>query len=120
MAPKLDQQVTIRNPGPATGQTDPVTGLPMPAVPVDVVEPARLSQKPVIDVSSAAEFRGQQSTVLSNWTILVAPGSALTSESTVIDELGQQFQVVGAVARRPQHRPTFLAAAARLISDMQT
>jgi hypothetical protein len=38
----------------------------------------------------------------------------------VIDELGQVFQVVGAVARRPQHRPEFLAAAARLISDMQT
>jgi hypothetical protein len=99
---------------------DQVTGLPKLAAPVDVVEPARLSQKPVIDVSAAAEFRGQQSTVLSNWTILVGPGSALTSESIVIDELGQQFQVVGAVARRPQHRPQFLAAAARLISDMQT
>jgi len=88
--------------------------------PVDVVEPARLSQKPVIDVSAASEFRGQQSTVLSNWTVLVGPRSALTSESTVIDELGQEFQVVGAVARRPQHQPQFLAAAARLISDMQT
>lgn len=120
MVPKLDQRVTIRNPGPATGQPDPVTGQPKKAPPVDVVELARLSQKPVIDVSSAAEFRGQQDTVLSNWTILVGPGSALTSESVVIDELGQQFQVVGAVARRPQHRPQFLAAAARLISDMQT
>lgn len=97
-----------------------MTGLPIPPEPVDVVEPARLSQKPVIDVSSASEFRGQQSTVLSNWTILVGPGSALTSESTVIDELGQEFAIVGAVARRPQHRPQFLAAAARLISDLQT
>lgn len=97
-----------------------MTGLPKPAAPVEVVEPARLSQKPVIDVSSASEFRGQQSTVLSNWTILVGPSSALTSESTVVDELGQQFQIVGAVARRPQHHPEFLAAAARLISDMQT
>ncbi len=120
MAPKLDQQVTIRNPGPPTGETDPKTGLPTPPAPVDVVEPARLSQKPVVDVSSASEFRGQQSTVLSNWTILVGPGSALTSDSVVIDELGQQFQIIGAVARRPQHRPEFLAAAARLISDMQT
>jgi hypothetical protein len=120
VAPKLDQQVTIRNPGPATGDPDPVTGLPKPAAPVEVVEPARLSQKPVIDVSSASEFCGQQSTVLSNWKILVGPSSVLTSESTVVDELGQQFQVVGAVARRPQHHPEFLAAAARLISDMQT
>lgn len=97
-----------------------MTGQPKPGQPLDVVEAARLSQKPVIDVSSASEFRGQQSTVLSNWTILVGPNSALTSESTVIDEGGQQFEIVGAVARRPQHRPEFLAAAARLISDMQT
>jgi hypothetical protein len=120
VAPRLDQRVTIRNPGPVTGEMDPVTGKPKRAAPVDVGEAARLSQKPVIDVSSAAEFRGQQDTVLSNWTILVGPGSALTSESTVIDELGQTFEIVGAVARRPQHRPEFLAAAARLISDMQT
>lgn len=87
---------------------------------MDVVEPARLSQKPVVDVSAATEFRGQQSTVLSNWTILVGPSSKLTSESVVTDELGQRFEIVGAVARRPQHRPEFLAAAARLISDMQS
>lgn len=120
MAPTLDQQVTIRNPGTPTGTPDPVTGQPKAAPPVDVVEPARLSQKPVIDVSAATEFRGQQDTVISNWTILVGPRSALTSESVVIDELGQRFEIVGAVARRPQHRPEFLAAAARLISDMQT
>lgn len=97
-----------------------MTGLPIPAAPVEAVEPARLSQKPVIDISSASEFRGQQSTVLSNWTILVSPDSVLTSESTVFDETGQQFEIVGKVARRPHHRPEFLAAAARLISDMQT
>lgn len=97
-----------------------MTGLPVPVAPVDAVEPARLSQKPVIDVSAATEIRGQQSTVLSNWTILVRPDSVLRADSVVIDELGQHFEVAGAVARRPQHRPEFLAAAVRLISDMQT
>lgn len=85
-----------------------------------MVEWVRLSQKPVTVIGSAAEFRGQQSTVLSNWTILAGRVTALRSDSEVIDESGRTFQVVGAVAGRPDHRPEFHAAAARLISDMQT
>jgi hypothetical protein len=37
----------------------------------------------------------------------------------VLDEQGRRFSIEGDVADRPNHRPQFRAAAARLISDMQ-
>lgn len=71
------------------------------------------------NVGSQVELLANQTTVISLWTILVDRSTPLSPNSVVTDELGQKFRIEGAVALRPKHRPTFKAAAARLISDMQ-
>lgn len=81
--------------------------------------PARISQSPVANVGSQIELLASQSTVISLWTVLVGRETELSANSTVVDEQGRTFRIEGAVADRPAHRPTFRAAAARLISDMQ-
>lgn len=96
-----------------------MTGVDRPPDPVDTVSPARLSQKSVADLGSQTEIAGQQTTVVSAWTVLVPPDKPLTSATIVIDESGAQYAIEGDVARRPNHRPVFLAASARLVSDMQ-
>lgn len=118
MRPKMPQRVTITTPPDPT--VNPATGLP-PTVPPHVATnvPARLSQKPIADVGSQVELLGSQNTTISLWTVLVPAGTVLTSRSTVVDESGREFQIVGNPADRPNHRPQFRAAAARLISDMQ-
>lgn len=116
--PNLPEKVWIRN--PESSVEDPQTGNPRPTVPTPEPTPARLSQKPVVDVSSGDELRASQSTDVSQWTILVPRGTALTAASVITDEDGRVFQVSGAVADRPKHRPQFRTASLRLISDMQT
>lgn len=81
--------------------------------------PARLSQSPVANLGSQIELLSNRQTVISMWTVLVDRSTPLSPDSVVIDEQGRKFRVEGAVADRPAHRPTFKAAAARLISDMQ-
>lgn len=118
MRPKLDQRVRIETPGPLA--PDPVTGNERPGPTVVQHEvPARLSQNPVANISQQAELIVNQNTTISVWTVLVGRETVLTSSSVVIDEQGRKFRIEGAVADRPAHRPTFKAAAARLISDMQ-
>lgn len=71
-------------------------------------------------MSQQAELLAGQNTVISFWTVLTGPRSGLASNSEVIDEdTGRKFVIAGQVARRPDRHPQFLAAAARLISDMQ-
>lgn len=118
MRPQMPQRVTITTPLPPT--LDPATGLetfPPPHLASGV--PARLSQAPVANVGGQTELLANQNTTISLWTILVPAGTVLTELSTVVDEAGKTFQVVGNVADRPHYRPQFRAAAARLISDMQ-
>lgn len=99
---------------------DPVSGNERPGSPTILHEvPARLSQAPVANVGGQVELLANQNTVISMWTVLVGRDTPLTSDSIVIDEQGQKYRIEGAVALRPKHRPTFRAAAARLISDMQ-
>jgi hypothetical protein len=99
---------------------DPVSGNERPGPPTLQYEvPARLSQSPVANVGSQVELLASQKTTISMWTVLVDRSTPLFSDSIVTDELGQKFRIEGAVALRPKHRPTFKAAAARLISDMQ-
>ena len=118
MRPNLPQRVTISTPGPPT--QDPVSGNERPGAPVVQHEvPARISQSPVANVGSQVELLASQTTVISMWTVLVGRDTPLSSNSTVTDEQGRVFRIEGAVADRPAHRPTFRAAAARLISDMQ-
>lgn len=71
------------------------------------------------NVGSQLELLAGQNTVISMWTILVDRSTPLSSSSIVTDSQGRKFRIEGAVADRPAHRPTFRAAAARLISDMQ-
>lgn len=61
-----------------------------------------------------------QDTTISMWTVQVRPHATFTSKTTFVDDAtGRRFVVVGEVANRPDQRPTFRVAAARLISDMQ-
>lgn len=71
------------------------------------------------NVGSQVELLVGQNTVISMWTILVDRSTCLSSNSIVTDAQGRKFRIEGAVADRPSHRPSFKAAAARLISDMQ-
>lgn len=99
---------------------DPVTGNERPGPVVRQFNvPARLSQSPVANLGSQIELLANAQTVVSVWTVLVGKSATLTSDSVVIDGQGRKFRIEGAVADRPAHRPTFKAAAARLISDMQ-
>jgi hypothetical protein len=99
---------------------DPVTGNERPGAVVRQFNvPARLSQSPVANLGSQIELLANSQTVVSMWTVLVGRSASLTSDSVVIDGQGRKFRIEGAVADRPAYRPTFKAAAARLISDMQ-
>lgn len=72
------------------------------------------------NVGSQVELATTQRTVISFWIVQVEPTTLLTSQSVVTDEAsGRKYKIQGEVARRPDDRPVFQAAAARLISDMQ-
>jgi hypothetical protein len=115
--PRFPQTVEITTPGSST--ENPVTGNQIPGSPTVQTVRARISQAPVANVGSQVELLAQQNTVISLWTVIVPAGTDLTSSSIVVDEDGRKFQITGDVADRPNHRPVFRAAAARLISDMQ-
>ena len=118
MRPRFPQTLEISTPGPST--VDPVTGNEVPGAPIVETGPGRISQSPVANVGSQIELLAQQDTVISIWSVLVPPWRTMTSRSTVTDvETGRKFAIAGDVAGRPDHKPIFLAAAARLISDMQ-
>ena len=119
MPPPMPFRLTVRTPGPPT--QDPVSGNERPGVIVPVTGvPAWLSQKSTADTSTSEELRAAQDTDISIWTVLVPLGTDLTSKSEFTDEgSGSVYKIEGRVAKRPDHRPQFLAASARLISDMQ-
>ncbi|MFD8496337.1 hypothetical protein [Amycolatopsis sp. NPDC059657] len=72
------------------------------------------------DHGSQVELGGTQDTTISYWTILVRPGTPLREDSTVVDASGRTFEVQGKPARRPERATKYVAALARLISDMQS
>lgn len=117
MPPPMPHRVTIVNPGALV--VDPVTRNQRPGPPVETQTQAWLAQKSTADVGSQIELGSQQNTTISLWTFLVPLGTVLTSASTVVDQAGRKFVVIGAVADRPDHRPQWRAAVLRLISDMQ-
>lgn len=81
--------------------------------------PAWLSQNSVVENSAQVELTAQQTTTVSAWTLLCPLSVTLTSASTVTDEQGREFAVIGEPATRPDHRPQWRAAALRLVSDLQ-
>lgn len=113
---KMRQQVVLRNPGPL--MTDPVTGNERPGPPTSTTTRAYLAQVPVGNVGAQIDLRAEQDTVVSLWTLLVPPDAPLTRRTTVISG-SEEWRVVGEVANRPMHRPQFLAAALRKVSDLQ-
>lgn len=117
--PHLPDRATITTPGPPV--EDPVSGNVRPGPPItETKRPARFSQASVANSSQQRELLAAQDTLISEWTILVGAGTLLTSKSTVVNEAtGDRFVITGRVARRPEKHPKFLAASARLISDMQ-
>lgn len=117
MRPKFPQTVEITTPGSAT--VDPVTGLETSTPATVVTSPARISQAPVANLASQVELLAEQNTVISMWTVIVPAGTTMTATSTVADDRGRTFAITGEPADRPNHKPLFRAAAARLISDMQ-
>lgn len=80
---------------------------------------AWLSQRQISHVGAQIELLAEQNTSISLWTILVPAGTVLTPASTVVDQGGFKYEVVGQPVDRPDHRPIFRAAALRRISDMQ-
>lgn len=121
MPPRLSQRVKITNPG--TGTVDPLSGNVRPGPPVTRRVSAYLSQRPVENLSSAIEINGDQTTVVSLWTLLVAPHTDLRPESVIEDADGNLYEVEGDPAeRRPaigSRRVVYLAAALRRVSDLQ-
>lgn len=118
MRPRLPQLMTFTTPGPST--VDPVSGNLVPGPPTVETGRVRISQAAVANVGSQFELMAGQHTVISMWTVLIeVPGPVVTSETVGVDDRGRKFAMTGDVADRPNHKPVFRAAAARLISDMQ-
>lgn len=124
--PKFPHRVVIKTPGPP--RIDPVTGNELPGTPTTVGTSAYLAQRPVAEVSGSSELAAQQDTTLSDYTILVPPGTVLTSKSVVtdvdgvLDDPGLTYQVSGRPAQRTsllRHRVVYRAATLKLISDLQ-
>lgn len=119
MPPPMPHRLTVTTPGTPT--VDPVSGNERPGAPlVETGVKAWLSQKSTADVGSTTELRSVQDTDISTWTVIVPLDTTLTAKSTFTDDAtGIEYRISSRVAKRPEHRPQFLAATARLISDMQ-
>jgi hypothetical protein len=111
--------VTVSNPGPST--TDPDTGNPVDGVASSVTTHAYLSRLPVAQLSGQVELLAEQNTTISPYTLIVPASVHLTPVSTVVDEDGHRYQVIGDPADRRGlgRRVLFRAAALRRVSDLQ-
>lgn len=98
---------------------DPATGLQSRPTATVTATRAWLSQASTLLLGNEMEMNAGQNTVVSPWHLLCPLSVPLTSASTVTDETGRRYTVVGEVAARPDHRPRWWAAALHAISDMQ-
>jgi hypothetical protein len=115
----LPHLVTISTPAEGAA-VDPSTGNRKTLPPTLVANvPARIQQRVISHIGLQIELTAEQNTVVSVWSIYVGRDTVLTPASTVTDAQGRTFAIQGNVAERPDHRPQFRVAAARLISDMQ-
>lgn len=80
---------------------------------------AWLSQATTIRLGNELELIAEQTSTISLWRFLCPLTVPISSASTVTDENGRIFEVVGEVASRPALRPRWWAASLHLISDMQ-
>ncbi|MCA1185709.1 hypothetical protein LCD36_04485 [Saccharopolyspora sp. 6T] len=116
--PRMRQRVVVVTPGGVV--VDPVTGNPRPGPPTSTLAKAYLEQR---NLYAQQEYQANQTSVSSDFIVLLPAGTDITSESEVIDEGGTRFAVVGqpAVRRARIHggKPRYVAAWLRLVSDMQ-
>jgi hypothetical protein len=124
--PKFVHQVRIETPTSPT--VDPATGLQSTTPASTVTTRAWLSQRPTNQLASAVELTAEQHTTVGLYTILLPPGTQLTSSSRVTDlsgvvnPPGAVLEVEGQPATRYSpmaRRVQFIAASLRLVSDMQ-
>ncbi|GAA2774080.1 hypothetical protein GCM10010470_02390 [Saccharopolyspora taberi] len=117
-APRMRQQVMLENPGPPV--VDPVTGNERPGPPIATPSRAYLEQR---SLYAQQEYQASQSTATTDFILLVPAGTPLTMDSTVIDEAGARYVVVGHPAERRARlnggRVRYIAAWLRLVSDLQ-
>ncbi|WP_344677419.1 hypothetical protein [Saccharopolyspora taberi] len=114
----MRQQVMLENPGPPV--VDPVTGNERPGPPIATPSRAYLEQR---SLYAQQEYQASQSTATTDFILLVPAGTPLTMDSTVIDEAGARYVVVGHPAERRARlnggRVRYIAAWLRLVSDLQ-
>lgn len=119
MRPRFPSRVTLRT--PSSSSSDPDTGNPIPGGIVETTCRAYLAQRPVANLSSAIEDNARQTTTVSLYTLLVPPGTPVSSATQVVDEAGELYEVEGDPApRRGLGRQVlYIAAALRRVSDLQ-
>lgn len=115
--PLMTQSVTVTTPGVRT--VDPTNGNELVAVALVQPTMAWLMQKSLIHLATQIELSAAQNTTIGMFAFLCPLSIELTSASTVTDDAGQKYVVVGQPAKRPDHRPRWRAADLRMISDMQ-
>lgn len=117
-APRMRQQVTLENPGPSV--VDPVTGNERPGPPIATPSRAYLEQR---SLYAQQEYQSSQSTSTSDFILLVHAGAPLSMDTTVVDDAGLRYAVVGHPAQRRARlnggRVRYIAAWLRLVSDLQ-
>lgn len=94
----------------------------LPADPASVDTPAFLAQDNTASVGRGIEKSAEQDTTISIYTALFPPGTAIASNSQVVDAAsGETFAVIGQPAKRAglATGTAFVAAQLRLISDLQ-
>src|SRR4029078_4244631 len=96
MAPPMPRRLVVSTPGAVS--VDPTSGLERTAPATVTPTRAWLSQATTIRSGFERELNAEQSTVLSVWRLLCPISVPITSASTVADEQGRQYQVVGEVA----------------------
>lgn len=120
MLPKMPHRVRIRS--RAAAGPDPATGNDTLGPEVEVATKAYLSQQSAHLLSAQAEYRADQDTTISTWTLIYPADVTVASNARVVDDAsGRVFQVIGFPAERRGLSPRvrWHAVSLHLISDLQ-
>lgn len=91
----------------------------LPGAPTVLQTRAYLAARPVTELRSQFEVTAGQNTTVSMFDLLLPAGTPIQSNSSVTDEAGLDYVVMGRPVSRPHRNPVFVAASLRLISDLQ-
>lgn len=119
MLPQMPHRVRIRS--RAAAGPDPSTGNDTAGPPTEVVTKGFLSQQSAHLLSAQAEYRAEQNTVISTWTLIYPAHVTVDPDARVVDDEGRVFQVVGSPAARRglSSRVRWRAVSLHLVSDLQ-